>query len=152
LRIPRVELGEELVPPIRHRRREVGPILPLERKQGGRVVEAEQLKVWYGEMEVWCRFRAGSSVLPGFHTGGFPAHGLPAEKGTCTDLWRVSFISFFHVFLSLLNCTSQKYSAHSQNGYEQSSSSPFASRYSAFCFVSQRESNVIEAFAYRIGL
>ena len=41
LRMPRVELGEELVPPIRHRRREVGPILPLERKQGWRVVEAE---------------------------------------------------------------------------------------------------------------
>src|ERR1700738_3767565 len=41
LRIPRVDLGEELVPPIRHRRREVGPILPLECKQGWRVVEAE---------------------------------------------------------------------------------------------------------------
>jgi hypothetical protein len=35
--------------------------------------------------------------------GGFPAHGLPTDKGTCTDLWRVSFVSFFHVFLSLLN-------------------------------------------------
>src|SRR5207244_12856210 len=49
LRIPRVELGEELVPPIRYRRREVGPILPLEHKQGRRVVEAKQLKVWHGE-------------------------------------------------------------------------------------------------------
>ena len=38
--------------------------------------------------------------MPG---GGFPAHGLPIAKGTCTDLWRVSFVSFFHVFLSLLN-------------------------------------------------
>jgi hypothetical protein len=32
--------------------------------------------------------------------GGFPAHGLLTDKGTFTDLWRVSF---FHVFLPLLN-------------------------------------------------
>jgi hypothetical protein len=31
---------------------------------------------------------------------GFPAHGLLIDKGTFTDLWRVSF---FHVFLPLLN-------------------------------------------------
>jgi hypothetical protein len=35
--------------------------------------------------------------------GAFPAHLQPPEKGTRTNLWRVSFISFFHVFLSLLN-------------------------------------------------
>jgi hypothetical protein len=43
---PRVEIDEELVAPIRHRRREVGPVLALEGKQGRCVVEAEQLKFW----------------------------------------------------------------------------------------------------------
>ncbi|HEY6406142.1 MAG TPA: hypothetical protein VIY29_01615, partial [Ktedonobacteraceae bacterium] len=100
LRIPRVELGEELVSPIRHRRREVGPILPLERQQGWRMVEADQLKVWHGELEARCRSRPGSPAILRFHVGGFPTHGLLTDKGTCTDLWRVSF---FHVFLPLLN-------------------------------------------------
>src|SRR3989440_1838531 len=63
LRMLRVELGEELVPPIRNRRREVSPILPLEHKQGRRVVEADQLKVWHEELEAWCRFRPGFPVL-----------------------------------------------------------------------------------------
>jgi hypothetical protein len=34
--------------------------------------------------------------------GGKPAHGLPTEKGTFTDLWRVSFVSFFQVVLLML--------------------------------------------------
>ncbi|GHO79281.1 hypothetical protein KSD_70520 [Ktedonobacter sp. SOSP1-85] len=101
--MPRVELGEELVPPIRYHRREVGPILPLERKQGRRVVEADQLKVWHGSLEARRRFRPGSLILLRFRVGGFPAHGLPIDKGTFTDFWRVSFVSFFHLFLPLFN-------------------------------------------------
>jgi hypothetical protein len=102
LRIPHIELSKELVPPIRYHRREVGPILLLERKQGWRVVKASQLKVWYGELKARCRFRSASPVLLRFRVGGKPAHGLPIDKGTCTDLWRVSFPSFFHLFLPLL--------------------------------------------------
>jgi hypothetical protein len=34
---------------------------------------------------------------------GFPAHSLPIDKGTFTDLWCVSFVSFFHMFLPLFN-------------------------------------------------
>ncbi|WP_236601865.1 hypothetical protein [Ktedonobacter sp. SOSP1-52] len=101
--MPHVELSKELVPPIRYHRREVGPILPLERKQGRRVVEADQLKVWHGKLEARCRFRPSSPVLLRFRGRGFPAHGLPPEKGTFTDFWCVSFVSFFHVFLPLLN-------------------------------------------------
>jgi hypothetical protein len=47
LRVPRVELGEELVSSVRYRGCEVGPILPLEHEQGGGVVEADQLKFWH---------------------------------------------------------------------------------------------------------
>jgi hypothetical protein len=93
LRMPRVELGEELVPPIWNRRGKVSPILSLEHKQGRRVIEAKQLKVWHGKLK----------VLGRFCVGGKPAHGPPTDKGTCTDLWRISLVSFFHVFLSLLN-------------------------------------------------
>jgi len=64
------------------------------------VVEADQLKVWYGELEARCRFRPGSPALLRFRVGGFPAHGLLTNKGPFTDLWRVSF---FHVFLPLFN-------------------------------------------------
>jgi hypothetical protein len=46
LRKPGVEFGEERVSPIRHPRREVVPILPLEGKQGWCVVKAKQLKFW----------------------------------------------------------------------------------------------------------
>ena len=67
------------------------------------MIEADQLKVWHGELEVRCRLRPGSPVLLRFRVGGFPTHGLPIEKGTCTDLWRVSFVSFFHMFLPLFN-------------------------------------------------
>ncbi|HEU5374349.1 MAG TPA: hypothetical protein VFV38_02835 [Ktedonobacteraceae bacterium] len=97
LRMLRVELSEERVPPIRYYRREVGPILPLERKQGRRVIEAEQLKVWQGAR---CRFRSASPVLLRFRVCGFPTHGLPPDTGTCTALWHVSFV---HVFLPLLH-------------------------------------------------
>jgi hypothetical protein len=93
LRMPYVKFSKERVSPIRYHRREVGPILPLERKQGRRVVEANQLKVWHGELEARCRFRVR----------GLPAYGLPPEKGTFVGFWRVSFVSFFHVFLPLLN-------------------------------------------------
>ena len=66
-------------------------------------LEADQLEVWHGEWEVRYRFRPGSLALLRFRVCGFPAHGLPPEKGTFTDLWRVSFVLFFHVFLPLLN-------------------------------------------------
>jgi len=69
-------------------------------KQGWRVVEADQLEIWHGELEAWYRFRPGSPALLRFRMGGFPAHSLLPEKGTFPDLWRVSF---FHVFLPLLN-------------------------------------------------
>src|SRR5579862_2694245 len=95
----RVELGKELVTPIWNGRREVSPILPLERKQGWRVIEAEQLKVWRRKVEVRCRFQPASLVFRRFHVGEFPAHGLPTEKGTFIGLWRVSFV---HVLLPLL--------------------------------------------------
>ncbi len=98
--MPRVELGEERVSPIRYRRREVGPILSLERKQGWCVVETDQLEVWHGELEARYRFRPGSPALLRFRMGGKPAHSLLTDKGTFTALWRVSF---FHVFLPLLN-------------------------------------------------
>src|SRR5437763_198824 len=99
LRMPRVELGEELVPPVWYRRREVGPILPLERKQGRRVVEAEQLQVWPGEVAVWPRFRPASPAPLRFRVRGLPVHGLPPETGTFTGFWRVSFVSFVHKLL-----------------------------------------------------
>ena len=86
--------------PIRNRRREVGPILPLERMQRWRVVEADQLKIWHGELEARCRFRPGSSILIRFDVGGFPAQGLPIDKGTFTDFWRVSFLQMFLPFES----------------------------------------------------
>ena len=67
------------------------------------MVEAEQLKIWHGELEARCRFRPGFPVLLRFRVCGFPAHDLPIDQGTVTDLWRVSFVSFFHVFLPLFN-------------------------------------------------
>ena len=81
LRMPRVELGEELVPPIRNRRREVSPILPLERQQGRCVVEAEQLKVWQRELEAWGRFRPVNSVW----AGNPPTACLPRKEHAPTS-------------------------------------------------------------------
>jgi hypothetical protein len=50
---------------------------------------------------------------------GFPAHGLPIDKGTFTDLWRTSFVSFFHVFLPLLNDELVKYPTAKAGGFDR---------------------------------
>ena len=90
------------------------------------MVEAEQLKIWHGEVEAWCRFRPGSPVLLRFRVGGKPAHGLPIDKGTFTDFRRVSFVSFFHLFLPLFNFFNLALARRAMNdSILQSRSSPF---------------------------